>query len=122
MSELLRKPLPSETNDLINSFCSYPIPEETERKHPFYLLRAVQWSDRPKQVLEENKLLLLFNACKNKCNEWLTFRTDKKYDELIGLFTIFVEFWKREEEKIRQKNLEEESLYIKRFVFFYAEH
>ncbi|KAL0267009.1 UNVERIFIED_CONTAM: hypothetical protein PYX00_009398 [Menopon gallinae] len=114
MSEILRKPLPSEMQGLINSFCSYPTPEETERKHPFHILNAIPWSDRPKQVLEENKLLLLFSACGIKCNEWLTFKTDEKYDELIGLFTIFVEFWKREEEKIRQKNLEEESLYLKR--------
>lgn len=118
-SELLRQEnsiSPYDANKLVVNLCKYPFSMENDANYTFKSLTNLLHSPDLSKIKHYANLLLLFSSCLIKYNEWVTCRNDSKYYELMKIFSLVVEFWKKQEEKRKEEEMEKESLFGRRGV------
>ena len=103
-----------EIQNWINSLGSFPITPDRQLPFNFELFNTNTWPGEIIKKIEQNKLLILFSSCLVKYNEWLFFKNDETFEEIMNIFSLAVDFWKKEENDKRKAEIEKESLYVRK--------
>lgn len=116
MCELHRLPYckGKEVESYLEDLFRFPIISSKKCSLQLQNLNKTEWPVEALKTIEQNKLLVLFSSCMAKYNEWLFFKSESTFMELMTVFSKVVEFWKIEEERKKILELEKESLYIKK--------